>query len=186
MFFVLVVSCRLSATSLKLLAFVQFISAVANVRVVLEETVPYPIAASLAKIIFTLYGFWNFVLYCLTFVLNTLQTLALDYAVAFISSVVTYMFIQVHICNFRIIDFMCRPFHMCANWLGNQWNVGTSIVDAFATFLLLSYMKLLSVSSDLLVPTQVYNINGSSVGLYLYYDATIEYTLVKNTCLMLS
>ena len=86
MFFVLVVCCRLSATSLKLLAFVcfsQFISAGANVHVVLEETVPYPIAASLAKIIFTLFGFWNFALYCLTFVLNTLQTLALDYAVAF-------------------------------------------------------------------------------------------------------
>ena len=50
-----------------------------------------------------------------------------------------------------------------------------SIVDAFATFLLLSYVKLLSVSSDLLIPTHVYNINGSSLGVYLYYDATIEY-----------
>ena len=50
-----------------------------------------------------------------------------------------------------------------------------SIVDAFATFLLLSYVKLLSVSSDLFIPTHVYNINGSSLGVYLYYDATIEY-----------
>ena len=73
MFFVLVVSCRLSATSPKLLAFVcfsQFILAGKHVRVVLEETVPYPIAASLAKIIFTLHGFWNFVLDCHTFVLK--------------------------------------------------------------------------------------------------------------------
>ena len=36
-------------------------------------------------------------------------------------------------------------------------------------------MKLLSVSSDVLIPTYVYNINGSSLGVYLYYDATIEY-----------
>ena len=36
-------------------------------------------------------------------------------------------------------------------------------------------MKLLSVSSDLLIPTLVFNVNGSSLGVYLYYDATIEY-----------
>ena len=61
-FLVLVVSCRLSATSPKLLTFVcfsHFLSAGANVRVVLAVLAPYPIAASLAKIIFTLYGFWN-------------------------------------------------------------------------------------------------------------------------------
>ena len=51
----------------------------------------------------------------------------------------------------------------------------TSIVEAFATFILLSYVKLLSVSSDLLIPTHVYHVNGSSVGLFVYYDATIEY-----------
>ena len=110
--------------------------------------------------------------------IDTLQALALDYAVAFyplILLVVMYILIQVHICNFRVINFMFRPFHRCANCLRTQLNVGTSIVDAFATFLLLSYMKLLSVSFDLLIPTHVYNINGSSLGVYLYYDGTIEY-----------
>ena len=186
-FFVLVVvCCRLSATSPKLLPFVfvsQFISAGANVRVMLEVTVPYPIAASLAKVLFTLYGIWNLDFFrtllphiCVN--VDTLQTLALDYAVAFyplILLVVTYILIQVHFCNFRLINFMCRPFHRCTEHFRSQWDVRTSIVEAFATFLLLSYMKLLCVSSDLLIPTQVYNVNGSSLGLYLYYDATIEY-----------
>ena len=185
-FFVVVVSCRLSGTSPKLLTFVlfsQFVSAGANVYVVLEETVPYPIAASLAKVLFTLYGIWNLDFFrtllphiCVN--IDKLQALALDYAVAFyplILLVVTYLLIQVHICNFRVIDFMCRPFHRCANCLRSQLDVRTSIVDAFATFLLLSYVKLLCVSADLLIPTHVYNVNGSSLGLYLYYDATIEY-----------
>ena len=185
-FFVLVVCCRISATSPKLLTFVflsQIMSAGANVRVVLEETVPYPIAKSLAKVLFTLYGIWNLDFFrtllphiCVN--VDTLQTLALDYAVAFyplILLLVTYIVIQVHICNFRIINFMCRHFHRCTEHFRSQWNVGTSIVEAFATFLLLSYMKLLNVSSDLLIPTHVYNVNGSSLGLYLYYDATIEY-----------
>ena len=185
-FFVLVVCCRLSATSPKLFAFVffsQFVSAGENVRVVLEKTVPYPIAKSLAKVLFTLYGIWNldFFRTLMTHIcvnVDTLQALALDYAVAFyplILLLVTYIVIQVHICNFRIINFMCRPFCRYTERFRSQWNVSTSIVNAFATFLLLSYVKLLCVSSNLLIPTQVYNINGSSVGLYLYYDATIEY-----------
>jgi len=58
--------------------------------------------------------------------------------------------------------------------------VRSSIVEAFATFLLLSYVKLLSVSFDLLVPTHVHHVNGSLVGLYLYCDATIEYFGAKH------
>ena len=185
-FFILVVSCRLSATSPKLFAFVffsQFVSAGENVRVVLEEVVPYPIAASLVKILVTLYGFWNLDFFrtllphiCVR--VNTLQALALDYAIAFyplILLVLTYILIQVHICNFRVIKFMCRPFHRCANCLKSQCDVRTSIVDAFATFLLLSYVKLFNVTANLLIPTHVHYVNGSLVGLYLYYDATIEY-----------
>ena len=185
-FFVLVVSCRLSATSPKLLAFVSFSQSItigANVSIVLAVIEPYPIATSLQKVIFTLYGFWNLDFFrtllphiCVD--VDTLQALALDYAVAFyplILLVVTYVLIEVNICNFRVITFMCRPFHRCTEHFRSQWDVRSSIVDAFATFLLLSYLKLLSVSFDLLVPTHVYNINGSSLGLYLYYDATIEY-----------
>ena len=47
--------------------------------------------------------------------------------------------------------------------------------SVFATFLLLSNVKFLSVSFDLLTPTKVYNINGSLLGLFLYYDASIAY-----------
>ena len=185
-FFVLVVCCRLSVTSPKLFAFVFFsqtVAEAANVRIVLAELQPHPIVASLAKVLFALYGIWNLDFFrtllphiCVN--VDTLQALALDYAVTFyplILLVVTYILIQVHICNFRVFRVMCRPFRWCTEHFRSQWNVGTSIVEAFATFLLLSYLKLLGVSSNLLIPTQVYHVNGSLVGLYLYYDATIEY-----------
>ena len=185
-FFVLVVSCRLSATSPKLLPFVffsQFFAIGPNVRVVLAATESYPFAASLAKVLFALYGIWNLDFFrtllphiCVN--VDTLQALALDYAIAFyplILLVITYVLIQAHTCNFRVISVMCRPFHRCTEHFRSQWNVGTSIVEAFATFLLLSYVKFFNVSFDLLVPTTVYQVNGSSVGLYLYFDATIEY-----------
>ena len=92
MFLVLVVSFRLSATLPKLLAFVFFSQSIAmganaHIVLVLIETVPYPIATSLQKVIFTLYGFWNLdffhtLLPHICVKINTLQTLALDYAVA--------------------------------------------------------------------------------------------------------
>ena len=185
-FFVLMVSCRLSATSPKLFGFVflsQTVAEGANVRIILAELKTHPIVASLAKVLFALYGIWNLDFFrtvmphiCVN--VDTLQALALDYAIAFyplILLAVTYVLIQVHTCNFRVISVMCRPFRRCIEHFRSQWDVRTSIVEAFATFLLLSYLKLLGVSSDLLVPTQVYRVNGSLVGLYLYYDATIEY-----------
>ena len=177
-FFVLVVSCRFSATSPKLFAFVFFSQTCAegaNVRIVLAELKPHPIVESLAKVLFAIYGIWNLDFFrtliphiCVN--VDTLQALALNYVISFyplILLVVTYALIQVHTCNFRIIRLMCRPFR--------RWDVRTSIVEAFATFLLLSYLKIFGVSSDLLIPTHVYHVNGSLVGLYLYYDGTIKY-----------
>ena len=125
-------------------------------------TEPHLIAANLAKVLLTLYGIWNLDFFrtllphiCVN--IDTLQALALDYAVAvypLILLVVAYALIEAHSCNFRVISIVCRPFYRCTEHLRSQWDVKTSIVDAFATFLLLSYVKLLSVSSDLLIPTQ--------------------------------
>ena len=186
-FFILVLSCRLSATSPKLSAFVfvsQALALGANVRNVLAAIEPYPMASTSAKVLCTIYGFWNLDFFrtliphiCVSVKIDTLQALALDYAIAFyplILLVITYVALTCNITN-RIISFMCRPFNRCAEHLRNQMDVRTSIIEAFATFLLLSYVKLLSVSSDLLIPTHVYHVNGSLVGIYLYYDATIEY-----------
>ena len=68
-----------------------------------------------------------------------------------------------------------KPFHRCFARFRQQWDIKTSIIDAFATFLLLSNIKLLSVSFDLLTPTLVYNMNNTVVGIFLYYDASVEY-----------
>jgi len=189
-FFILVLSCRLSATSPQLSTFVLFsqIGATgANVRCVLAVIEPYPIAEISARVMLSIYGIWNLDFFrtliphiCVSVGIDTLQALALDYAIAFyplVLLVITYVLIQVNTCNItnRVISFIISPFHRCAEPLRNQLDVSTSIVEAFATFLLLSYVKLLSVSFDLLVPTHVHYANGSFVGTYLYYDATIEY-----------
>ena len=186
-FFILVLSCRLSATSPRLSAFAfvsQAIALGANVHNVLAALEPYPIAEMSAKVIFSIYGIWNLDFFrtliphiCVN--ISTLQALALDYAIAFyplILLAITYVVININTRNTanRVINFVCRPFDRCSEHLRNQLDVRTSIVEAFATFLLLSYVKLLSVSFDLLVPTHVYHVNGSLMGTYLYNDGTIE------------
>ena len=187
-FLVLVLCCRISATSPKLIAFVTFSQALsypANARAVLflinEES--YPGVSIAVRILLAIYGFWNLDFFrtliphiCLK--VDTLQALALDYGIAFYPLaliIVTYVLIELHARNIRIIVWIWKPFHRRFARFRQQWDVRSSIIDAFATFLLLSNIKLLSVSFDLLLPTYVYNMNGSVVGIYLYYDGSVEY-----------
>ena len=187
-FLALVLCFRISATSPQLNAFVTFSQALsfpANVRAVLYfiNKESYPCASIAVRILLAIYGLWNLDFFrtlipriCLK--VNTLQALALDYGMAFYPLaliIITYVLIELHAHNFRFIVWIWKPFHRCFAHFRQQWDVRTSIIDAFATFLLLSNVKLLSVSFDLLVPTSVYTINGSVVGLYLYYDASVEY-----------
>ena len=188
-FLVLVFCCRISATSPHLNAFVmfsQFVASPANVRVLLTaiNANNYPYASIAVQILATLHGFWNLdffrtlspLVICLN--VNMLQVLALDYSIAFYPLaliIVTYVLIELHDHNFRAIVLVWRPFHKCFARFRQQWDIRASIIDAFATFLLLSNIKILSVSVDLLLPTYVYYMNGSAVGIYLYYDGSVEY-----------
>ena len=131
----------------------------------------------------TLYGIWNLDFFrsvvppiCLP--LNIMQIIALDYLVAvypLVLLVCFYVLLTAHDRGWRPIVLLWRPFHRCTARLRQRWNLRHSIIDAFATFLVLSYMKLLSTSYDLMIYTNVYNKCYKWVGHFLYYDATIKF-----------
>ena len=132
------------------------------------------------------YGFWNLdffrVVYkpfCLHPDMTTLQVLALDYAIAVFPLAliaITYILVTLHNRNCRILVWLWRPFHVQCTRIRRLQNIRTSLIDAFATFILLSCAKILSVSYDLLIPAPLYDIYGKNIGTtYLFYDATIEY-----------
>ena len=50
-----------------------------------------------------------------------------------------------------------------------EWYIRKSLVDVFATFLLLSYVKILNVSISLLIPTALYNVHGQKLPEYVLY-----------------
>ena len=128
----------------------------------------------------TLLGIWNLDFFRLHYEgiclpLSSLSALSLDYAIAFYPLLLiflTYIATELHGRGFRIVLFLWSPFRLVSR---HKWDNKSSLIDVMATFMLLTYNKLLSVSFDLLAVTQPFNLNGTITGKYLYYDATIVY-----------
>ena len=115
----------------------------------------------LVQILASLYGIWNLDFFrtlippiCLP--LNTMQVIALDYLVAvypLLVLVCVYLLVRAHDRGCRLIVRLWRPFLWWSARIRQQWNARHSIIDAFATFISLSFIKFLSVSGNLLIPT---------------------------------
>ena len=132
------------------------------------------------------YGIWNLDFFryfipsfCISSDLTALHTLALEYAVAIyplVLTIVIYFCIEMYDRGVRVVVCVWRPFHVCFARFRRKWNLKGSVINAFASFLLLSYSKLLTVSYSLLDTTELYNDRGERVGpVALFYDASIEY-----------
>ena len=144
-----------------------------------RNTTNYPYVQFIA----TLYGIWNLDFFrtlvppiCLP--LTTLQVIALDYLVAvypLLLLVCFYVLVRAHGRGCRLVVRLWKPFLWCSERFTLHWNAKKSIIHAFATFLMLSYLKFISISGDLLIVTLVYNIRGSQIGHFMYYDATVEF-----------
>ena len=141
-------------------------------------------AMILVKFLSTLYGIWNLDFFrslvpptCLP--LNTMQIMALDYLLAVYPHLLLacfYVLLTAYDRECRLVVRLGRPFLWCTARLRQRCNIRRSIIDAFATFFLLSYIKVLNVSHTLLVSTSIYkNVNNPWVGRFLFYDATVPY-----------
>ena len=191
LFYVMIFFLKINVTSSYLLAVVvycQSLSTPAFSRLIMSEivyNVNYISIFTAGKIFFSLYGIWNLDFFrpfysdiCLG--MGPLSTLALDYVIAvypLLLMVITYLLIVLYDRNYRVITMMWRPFRVLFSYYKRNWDVRTSVIDSFATFFLLSNIKFLSVSFDLLVPTRVYELHQDhyNYSLGLFYAADIEY-----------
>ena len=188
-FFFIVFICRISVTSAELNAFVtvsQLISEPQFIRAVYIQGITDPTSVALfMHVIFAIYGVLNLDFFktllptfCLYENMSVMAIMAIDYLTCFYPLVllfVMYVCIELHANNFRPVVWVWRPFHYCFVRFRRQWNIGTSITDAFASFLLLSYYKFLAISFDLLKYSASYNMQGEPSGRKMYYDGEIEY-----------
>ena len=113
---------------------------------------------------------------------NTLTILALDAAVGIyplLLMIFTYILIGLHSRRIKAFVTLWKPFGAVFSLFRRNWEIKTSLIDAFTTFFLLSSIKFLSVSFDLLLPTKVYQLNSTTGHLThswrLYYDPTVPY-----------
>ena len=129
------------------------------------------------------YSLWNLDLFhsvypdiCLN--ISTLQALALEYLFAFypyILILISYIIIVMYDRNYKLVVVAWRPFKKVLDTFRISWDIRTSVIDSFATFFLLSYIKILSVSSDILTPTEIYELGKNESMLRLYYSPVVVY-----------
>ena len=113
---------------------------------------------------------------CLNVSILTLS--ALDYALALyplLLTVLSYILIELHDRNYRLIVFLWKPFRCVFTLVRRNWNIRTTIIDAYATFFLLSFVKVLNTSLDILTPTAATDLTSGNTTWVLYLDGTVDY-----------
>jgi len=185
-FFLIVLVFRINASSPPLLAYIfvaQCLSSPINSRLTLLALQNYPTYLNLAKTVLGLYGIWNLDFFrtfypplCLK--ITTLQVLALNYVVSLyplVLVIVTYVIIQLHARGCFLLVLLWAPFKKFYGKYQSEVNSNSSIIHVFASFLVFSSNQFLCTTIDLLSPTPLYDVNGTNLGLYLYYDASYKY-----------
>ena len=115
---------------------------------------------------------------CLHRSLRVIHVLALQYIPAFYPIflvIFSYVLIELHARNCRPVVWLWKPFCFLCVRFRRKWEAKTSIIDAFATFIVLSYTKIILVSISLLTPTDVLLTDGTSVGKILNYDPSVNF-----------
>ena len=150
-----------------------------------------PIIHILTIVLSTVYGFWNldffrYVIpsFCVSDQLTPIKVIALEYIVAFyplLLIVITYICVELYARDCRLIEWLWRPCRRCLAFVLRGMELNFLFVDAFASFLLLSFSKILFVSFQLLVAINLYNATGQMISPNMvYYDASIEYLSVSH------
>ncbi len=130
-------------------------------------------------------GIWNLDFFryvtppfCASTGLTGLQVASLEYIVAFyplVLIVITYYCVELHDKGYTVFLWLGRPFRICTSCLGDSWNPKTSLIHAFAAFLLLAYSKILVVSYSLLTSNILASSDKVNSSAVVYYDSTIQY-----------
>ena len=132
----------------------------------------------------TIYGPWNLdffrALYkptCISPSITAMQSYIIEEAIGLyplVLLVVLYSFVTFRDRGYRVIVKIWKPFNFLLSRFQSKLNFKTSLIDTFATFLLLSYMKIGFAAFYILTPTLVWSPDGSHI-LAVYMDPSMPY-----------
>ena len=181
-FYFVVIMFRLSVTTGAMNSYVLVSQLVTSPQLALVLSNSRHLSNGL-KYFITLSSIWNLDFFrslynpfCLHPKLSALQIFTLDYFTALYPMVLimlTYGFVKLHDRS-RVLVSVCRPAYKCLHIFRKEWNIKTSLVEAFATFYLLSYVKVLNVSGSILTPTLFFSMDNNST-TFFYYNGSIPY-----------
>lgn len=186
-FYMVVILFRVAVTSGPMVAYVllsQMVGSPILIRLLSQPR--YSTTAHLGvveKFGITTYSIWNLEVmriimpeFCLHPRMTTLDMLVLDYLIGIYPMVLvllTYLAVSLHDRSALVVRFWA-PFYTCFSCIRKEWNIRGSLVQGFATFTVLSYVKILNVSFDILTPVYVTTVNGTK-SLFLYYAGNVAF-----------
>ena len=187
---IIVILFNISVTSGPGNAFVFFAQIISSTfSVESDGTVNYQLvtrAAGTIQLVYTsLYDIWNLNFfdsipgwqYCLSPNLNSLQIRGLEYLTAVYPLIllgIILLIIVLYERQIKIVVWMLKPLLYLARFR-RRWSFKRSIIDAFATFLVLSFTKFAIISAFITYPTPLYDENGTVAFLTCYVFGEYAY-----------
>lgn len=188
-FFAFILCCNINVTTSKLgfVFFSQAITCPTLMRLIFISDLKLPkIVKNFFGVLINFYSIWNLDFfrfsYSICLKLSPIQVLTLDYSLAvypLFLTVLIYATVELYTRDYILIVKICKPINKVLTSCRRHWNIKTSLIDVFATFLLLSMVKFLNVSFDLLIPVVTHHLdytNGTNTYKEnaMYFDPTIQ------------
>ena len=176
LFTVCVIVFQIKATSPYLFSYIFFAQTMAlsiNVRLLqmLLETGKIH-TQWVVKFGISLISFWNldffrmyYTLFCLHPFMSTLLVNFMDVFIAlypFVLIASLGLLVKLGVGNTRVCKAICKPINLLYHYYGVEWDMRSNLISAFATFILLSNEKILSVAFDVLMPAYIYPMDKNS------------------------
>ena len=144
----------------------------------------FKLGSKLYSIMDTLYGPWNLDFFrafygsiCISPHITQLQSAAIEgciglYPLTLLSML--YLAVKLRDRGSPFVTKVWKPFNFLLSRFRSRLNLKSSLIDTFATFFLLSYMKLGYYAFYILIPTRLWSPDGSHVWV-VYYDSSVRY-----------
>ena len=141
------------------------------------------------KMFASFYGIWNLdffrALYppiCLSPNMTNLQVAAMEYAIGLYPIAllaITYMLVRLYDRGCTTVFWACRPIHLCLARVRREFSIRSSLIDAFASFIVLSYIKIGYTTFLILQPTWIFSSNGAD-GLFVFIDPSVKLFRIRH------
>ena len=137
------------------------------------------------KLIITIYGVWNLDFFreiippfCVSENINGIHAVALQYLSVVYLLVLTvgvYIVLEMHYRGCRLTMWLWKHIFKHLIRVKQNWTLKTSLVNSLASFLLLSYTRLMLTSFNLIYPVSIYDENGDIFKRALNFQESWEY-----------